>query len=628
MSNSTSESKAGSTAQARPPAVVRPLKPHPSRKDVSDSEEERQRRIRLRRAALANVSQNEMRIIVVSSDEEDASSASVIAQKGSQPSQAEIVPRKSTPKRHEQAQRERASSDDSREEWPPVTPRRRQGAASRMRNVVFSSSSGSESESNEADEAPAQEESFIVPTPRRKRLPVDESDVIDLTLSSSEDDEQFQRIHPSRDGNAARIGEKTPPTKQRSRATSEKADNYVPLFLSDSESEREHGRTEAEANDPFLADDGAILTLDEPRSTQKPVRRRKTTPAFNSPAPSAPLRGPTKTLLSHSLTFPLDSDTDSGSEDEVAAIIKPAARPTPTALSVVAGARSSSASPGPSKLAGKGKGKAPRLTKKAQQQLELERRRAYAQAFFAELNAAVFKGGIPAETALEWNKRLLTTAGRAHWKRTSEGVNITSIQLAEKILDSDERIRNTLSHEMCHLACWIINDAPDENHGALFKSWAQKVMRKRPEVEVTTRHSYEIKCKYEWKCAKCAKVYGRHSKSINPEEHVCGVCKTGQLVPQFESRRAPPRTPRSKAAADSQNAAARSRDSPLHMPGAFPSPVVGSPLKWCAATRARATRGACSDDEIGGEDDDADGDSDVEFLARGLKTVHISAYGV
>ncbi len=66
----------------------------------------------------------------------------------------------------------------------------------------------------------------------------------------------------------------------------------------------------------------------------------------------------------------------------------------------------------------------------------------------------------------------------------------TSIQLAEKILDCDgksshnrdlgvvsslnclsERIRNTLSHEMCHLACWIIDEAPTENHGALFKHW-------------------------------------------------------------------------------------------------------------------------------------------------------------
>ena len=73
--------------------------------------------------------------------------------------------------------------------------------------------------------------------------------------------------------------------------------------------------------------------------------------------------------------------------------------------------------------------------------------------------------------------------------RTRDGVHETSIQLAEKILDCDgkrarthdeelsyllgiERIRNTLSHEMCHLACWIIDGAPNEHHGSLFKSWS------------------------------------------------------------------------------------------------------------------------------------------------------------
>ncbi|TFK82454.1 hypothetical protein K466DRAFT_500296 [Polyporus arcularius HHB13444] len=218
----------------------------------------------------------------------------------------------------------------------------------------------------------------------------------------------------------------------------------------------------------------------------------------------------------------------------------------------IARARSVTASPAPNKT-----GKAPRMTKKALLQSELERRRNYAQAFFNEMNETVFGSGIPAGTTLEWNKRLLTTAGRAHWRKTREGVHVTSIQLAEKILDCDERIRNTLSHEMCHLACWIIDGAPTENHGSLFKNWAKKVMRKRSDIEVTTKHNYDIKYKYEWKCATCSKIYGRHSKSIKPEEVVCAVCKEGQLVPQFETRRTAPKTPKPKA--DSQNAAARSR---------------------------------------------------------------------
>jgi hypothetical protein len=74
--------------------------------------------------------------------------------------------------------------------------------------------------------------------------------------------------------------------------------------------------------------------------------------------------------------------------------------------------------------------------------------------------------------------------------RSRDGVQTTEIELAAKILDCDgrgpcfcsviplicvllERIRNTLSHEMCHLACWIINGNPKEGHGQAFKAWSE-----------------------------------------------------------------------------------------------------------------------------------------------------------
>ena len=108
----------------------------------------------------------------------------------------------------------------------------------------------------------------------------------------------------------------------------------------------------------------------------------------------------------------LDEDeSDSEDEDEIAALVKPNL-PRPSSVAV-ARVRASSGSPAPGKLTSK----APRMTKKALQELELQRRRAYAETFFKELNETVFKGGIPPETKLEWNKRLLTTAGRAHWHR-------------------------------------------------------------------------------------------------------------------------------------------------------------------------------------------------------------------
>jgi len=201
--------------------------------------------------------------------------------------------------------------------------------------------------------------------------------------------------------------------------------------------------------------------------------------------------------------------------------------------------------------------KTPRTSKKALALAEQAERAAYAQSLFDDLNQSVFGDGLPATTTLVWSNRLLTTAGRARWHRSKEGVHTTSIELATKILDSNERIRNTLSHEMCHLACWVINQEPKEGHGKVWKSWAAKVMRKRSDIDISTRHNYEISCPFEWECQNCAKTYGRFSKSIRPDEVVCGACKIGTLRPLFAVRT---KTPRKTV--NSRMAARSPRDSP------------------------------------------------------------------
>ncbi|KAI0062985.1 hypothetical protein BV25DRAFT_1778417, partial [Artomyces pyxidatus] len=203
--------------------------------------------------------------------------------------------------------------------------------------------------------------------------------------------------------------------------------------------------------------------------------------------------------------------------------------------------------------------KTPRTSKKAQAQTAQAQRAEYAQDLFNELNKSVFDGGLPPDTRLVWSNRLLTTAGRARWHRSKDGVHTTQIELATKVLDSNERIRNTLSHEMCHLACWIINKDPKEGHGNAFKAWAAKVMRRRPEIEITTRHDYEISYPYEWECGDCAKIYGRFSKSIRPDEVVCGACKTGKLQALFSVRARATATPKTKVKAGSKLASGTPR---------------------------------------------------------------------
>ncbi|KAF8321737.1 hypothetical protein DL93DRAFT_2051389 [Clavulina sp. PMI_390] len=91
---------------------------------------------------------------------------------------------------------------------------------------------------------------------------------------------------------------------------------------------------------------------------------------------------------------------------------------------------------------------------------------------------------------------------------------------------------------MCHLAVWVIDKVKEGDHGPSFKAWANRIMRTRKDITITTRHSYEITYKYEWQCAECGQTYGRHSKSIRPAEQRCGRCR-GELKPLFDDKKAP-----------------------------------------------------------------------------------------
>ncbi|KEF62279.1 uncharacterized protein A1O9_00251 [Exophiala aquamarina CBS 119918] len=204
---------------------------------------------------------------------------------------------------------------------------------------------------------------------------------------------------------------------------------------------------------------------------------------------------------------------------------------------------------------------------------ELDRKVAKSQL----LNLASSTGGVQ----IIWSKTLRSTAGRANWRRTASkisgspikggvtegpGVEIkhfASIELAEKIIDSEDRLVNTLAHEFCHLTNFMISNVRDQPHGASFKSWAAKVtnhLRKSEvamwrKVEVTTKHNYAINHKYLWVCAGreqtktmeflnidedegCGAEYGRHSRSIDTAKHRCGKCK-GRLVQVRPKPRAP-----------------------------------------------------------------------------------------
>ena len=173
-----------------------------------------------------------------------------------------------------------------------------------------------------------------------------------------------------------------------------------------------------------------------------------------------------------------------------------------------------------------------------------------AEAFLRELDESVTDGKVSEMAALTggvkiiWSKKLNTTAGRANWKQetmraTTRGADgnpetkityrhYASIELAEKVIDDEERLLNVIAHEFCHLANFMVSGVRNNPHGKEFKAWAAKCSEQFGDrgIHVTTKHSYDIDYKYIWECTNCSTEFKRHSKSIDPSKHQCGSCKS------------------------------------------------------------------------------------------------------
>ncbi|XP_029297121.1 germ cell nuclear acidic protein isoform X2 [Cottoperca gobio] len=145
-------------------------------------------------------------------------------------------------------------------------------------------------------------------------------------------------------------------------------------------------------------------------------------------------------------------------------------------------------------------------------------------------NTSVFDSKLPVNMSVTWNKKMRKTAGYCiTGQERGGGSRYARIELSEKVCDSADRLRDTLIHEMCHAATWLINGVRD-GHGNFWKLYARKSTVAHPELPMVTRcHSYDIKYKFQYQCIRCQNTIGRHSKSLDTQRFACALC-TGQLV--------------------------------------------------------------------------------------------------
>ena len=82
------------------------------------------------------------------------------------------------------------------------------------------------------------------------------------------------------------------------------------------------------------------------------------------------------------------------------------------------------------------------------------------------------------------------------------------------MVDSKARLHETLLHELCHAAAWLIDGVRKPPHGRAFRKWADKIQKVYPGTTVSTCHTYDIFQPYLFICSNdsCGQEYSRHSK--------------------------------------------------------------------------------------------------------------------
>ena len=161
-----------------------------------------------------------------------------------------------------------------------------------------------------------------------------------------------------------------------------------------------------------------------------------------------------------------------------------------------------------------------------------------ARALYAEFNQAAFGGLLPEDLEIEWSSRLRRTAGVTHTRRRGEE-RTARVVLSEKVVDRRSRLRQTLLHELCHVAAFLLLGKVQPPHGDHFWSYARAARDAYPDIPVTTCHTYEIRYKFTYRCQGCGATFGRHSRSIDTGRQVCGRCR-GRLELEPSGAQRPP----------------------------------------------------------------------------------------
>lgn len=264
-----------------------------------------------------------------------------------------------------------------------------------------------------------------------------------------------------------------------------------------------------------------LLALRNKKSSALPTlpENSQRTPSPTRPKPQAP--PPQRTPAPSSGLFD-DLDSDEDSCDECEGIRSnpisghtPRRRPSIVAATPTPGSNFQS-----SRLESRGSGANTTVGAFRRRRVELVRK------WLNYFNERIFKNQLPPDLAISWSPRLTRTAGTTMMKGVGRsGISLNrscEVFLSTKVVDSEERLKKTLLHELCHVAQYLIENEHQPPHGPGFKKWANLASVLCPKIPVSVTHDYVIFKPHRYRCKICSSEFGRFSKLKNIDKYKCG----------------------------------------------------------------------------------------------------------
>ena len=122
---------------------------------------------------------------------------------------------------------------------------------------------------------------------------------------------------------------------------------------------------------------------------------------------------------------------------------------------------------------------------------------------YAIFNEAVFENKLPKTTKLIWNPKLTSSGGYCRKLVQNKKASV-EIHISVKVCDKPDRMRDTLIHEMCHAAAFLIDGLLKDAHGPAWQRWTSVANSKYKNIPLITRcHAYKTEKKFIYRCQEC-----------------------------------------------------------------------------------------------------------------------------